>query len=83
MDHTLGLSLLHLSLLFLFFRCIEPFVPMNLTSAVEPSPFLEYPSLPNSHKARHIAVTYEPFYCSQVANSVLRISANEHGDRET
>ena len=56
---------------------------MNLTSAVEPSPFLEYPSLPNSHKARHIAVTYEPFYCSQVANSVLRISANEHGDRET
>ena len=56
---------------------------MNLTSAVEPSPFLEYPSLPNSHKARHIAATYEPFYCSQVANSVLRISANEHGDRET
>ena len=56
---------------------------MNLTSAVEPSPFLEYPSLPNSHKARHIAVTYEPFYCSQVANFVLRISANEHGDRET
>ena len=59
-----------------------------MTSAVESEPILyflllEHLSLCYCYEGRRNIVTHEPFYCSQVVNPILPISANEHGDRET
>ena len=59
-----------------------------MTSAVESELnlnflLMDHFSLCYCYEVRRNIVTHEPFYCSQVVNPILPISANVHGDRET
>ena len=80
-------SQMELTLGYLFFRFCQTYRALlsnELDECCRPCIyFLEHLSLLNCYEVRHTFATYEPFSCSQVVNSVLPISANEHGDRET